>query len=133
MKEDTYLHSEITGKILQSFFQVYNNIGFGFDKSIYIQSLQIELKRLGVKYEINKSEEIYYQAQDVGNFIADIIVEGIILIKVSGKEEISIIEEQVLYNHLKVSILEVGLLLNFGLTPQHKRKVYTNDRKSNIS
>ncbi len=133
MKEENYLHTEITGKVLQSFFQVYNHIGYGFEKSVYIQCLQVEIQRLGLKSEINKTIEIYYQTVDVGNYNADIVVEDKVLLKVSNKEELSAVEEQVLQNHLKVSILEVGLLLNFGLTPEHKRKVYTNDIKSNMS
>jgi GxxExxY protein len=133
MKEDSYIHSEITGKILQSFFQVYNHIGFGFEKTIYISSMQIEMQKQGLKSEINKLVEIYYQTIDVGNYTSDIVVENSILLKLCSKENISVIDEQILYNHLKVSVLEVGLLLNFGLTPQHKRKVCTNDRKSNMS
>jgi GxxExxY protein len=133
MKESNYLHSELTGKILQSFFHVYNHTGYGFEKLIYIHSLQIELQKAGIKSEINKLVEIYYQTKDVGNFIADIVVDEKILIKICTREELSNIDEQVLYNHLKVCILEVGLVLNFGLSPQHKRKVYTNDQKSNMS
>ena len=62
MEKGEYLHSEITGKILQSYFQVYNNVGFGFDKTIYISSLHIEFQKSGLKSEINKPIEIYYQS-----------------------------------------------------------------------
>ena len=133
MENDKLLHSDITGKILQTFFQVYNQIGYGFDKIIYISSLQIELQKAGLKSESNKPTGIYYQTIDVGNYTADIVVEGSVLIKICNKEELSATDEQILFNQLKVSIMEVGLLLNFGLMPQHKRKVYTNDRKSNMS
>jgi GxxExxY protein len=95
--------------------------------------LQIELQKAGLKSESNKPTGIYYQTIDVGNYTADIVVEGSVLIKICNKEELSATDEQILFNQLKVSIMEVGLLLNFGLMPQHKRKVYTNDRKSNMS
>jgi GxxExxY protein len=133
MENDKLLHSDITGKILQAFFQVYNQTGYGFDKIIYISSLQIELQKAGLKSESNKPTGIYYQTIDVGNYTADIVVEGSVLLKICNKEELSATDEQILFNQLKVSIMEVGLLLNFGLMPQHKRKVYTNDRKSNMS
>ena len=133
MENDKLLHTEITGKILQAFFQVYNHVGFGFDRTIYISSLQIELNKTGLKSETNKPIEIYYQTIDVGNFTADIVVENSVLIKICNKEELSATDEQILYNHLKVSIMEVGLLLNFGLMPKHKRKVLPNVQKSNPS
>jgi GxxExxY protein len=128
-----YLHSEIIGKILQAYFHVYSNVGYGFEKIVYINSLQIELQKTGLKSESNKTVEIYYQTIDIGNFTADIVVENSVLIKICNKEELSVSDEQILFNQLRVSILEVGLLLNFGMSPQHKRKIYTNDRKSNMS
>ncbi|MBU0661166.1 GxxExxY protein [Patescibacteria group bacterium] len=133
MENEKYLHSEITGKILQAFYQVFNNTGYGFDRSVYIKSLHIELQKAGLKSECNKTVEIYYQTKDIGNFISDIVVEDSVLLKICTKEELTSTDEQMLFNHLKVSILEVGLLLNFGISPQHKRKVYTNDRKCNMS
>lgn len=133
MENEKYLHSEISGKILQAFYQVFNHTGYGFDKSVYIKSLHIEIQKSGLKSECNKTIEIFYQTIDIGNFTADMVIENCVLIKVCTKEELSAIDEQILFNHLKVSILEVGLLLNFGIMPQHKRKVYTNNRKSNMS
>ncbi len=133
MKPDTYLHSDITGKILQAFYHVFNNTGYGFDKAVYINSLHIELQKAGLKSECNKTVEIYYQTIDIGNFAADMVIDNCVMLKVSTKEELSAIDEQILYNYLQVSILEVGLLLNFGIMPQHKRKIYTNNRKSNMS
>jgi len=133
MEDQQYLHSEITGKILKVFFQVFNHLGYGFEKSVYINSLHIELLKDGLKSECSKVTGIYYQTIDVGNFISDIVVEGKVLLKISTQEEISVIDEQVLHNHLKVCEYQVGLLLNFGIQPQHKRKAYLNERKSNVS
>ncbi len=128
-----YLHSDITGKILQCFYQVFNYTGYGFDKAVYIKSLHIELQKIGLKSEMFKIVEIYYQMQDVGNFTAEIVVEDKILIKIGTNAELSQIEELILYNQLKTSILEVGLLLNFGITPMQRRKTFSNNNKSNIS
>ncbi len=128
-----YLHSDITGKILQCFYQVYNRTGYGFNNHIYIKSLHIEFQKIGLKSEPFKTVEIYYQMQDVGNFTADIVIEDKILIKIGTNEELSQMDELVLYNHLKTSILEAGLLLNFGISPMQRRKTFSNNDKSNIS
>ena len=106
-KKDTplYLHSEITGKILQCFYQVFNHTGYGFDKDVYIKSLHIEFQKNGLRSETFKVVEIYYQMQDVGNFTADIVVEDKILIKTGTREELSQTDELILYNKLKTSIL----------------------------
>jgi hypothetical protein len=41
--------------------------------------------------------------------------------------------EAQLLNYLKATLIEVGLLLNFGPTPEVKRKVYDNQRKGSLS
>jgi len=128
-----YLHSEITAKILQCFYLVYNHTGYGFEKNIYIKSLHIEFQKAGLKSETYKNVELYYQEHDIGNFTADMQVEDKVLIKIGTQEDLSQTDELVLYNHLKTSILEVGLLLNFGISPMQRRKTFLNDNKSNIS
>lgn len=134
LKDKTlYLHNELTGKILQCFYQVYNNTGYGFDKSIYIKGLHYEFQKIGIKSETYKNVEIFYQMQDVGNFTADIVAENKILIKTGIGEELLQTDELILYNHLKTSIFEVGLLLNFGINPMQRRKTFLNNNKSNIS
>ncbi len=37
--------------------------------------------------------------------------------------------ENAFFLELKATKVEVGLLLNFGKTPQFKRKLFTNDKK----
>jgi GxxExxY protein len=131
-KED-YLHSDVTGKILQSFYLVYNGLGIGFSKKMYINSLMHEFKKLGLSAESNKTIEIFYQQIDIGDIQADILVNGIVLLAIDTNKEIVVSNGQILYNKLCSSIYEVGLLLNFGDTPEHIRKIFTNDRKANLS
>ena len=132
-KDTNYLHSEITGKVLEAFYKVYNGLGIGFPKKVYINALVQGLRKAGLKGEQYKSMEIYYDQVDVGEIPADIVVEGLILLEVSNDDEISAPKGQVLYNKLRSGIYEVGLLLNFGQTPEHLRKVCTNDRKANLT
>lgn len=131
-KED-FLHSDVTGKILQSFYLVYNGLGIGFSKKMYINSLMHELKKLGLSAESNKSIEIFYQQIDIGDIQVDILVNGIVLLEIETNNEIVVSNGQILYNKLRSSIYEVGLLLNFGQSPEHIRKIFTNDRKVNLS
>lgn len=128
MKEFQYLHQEITGKIIKSFYQVYNHIGYGFTQPVYLNALHTELQKEGLASEINKSIEIHYKSVHVGNFTADILVENTVFIRISTHEKISETDEQILYNQLKVSFKEVGILLNFGIQPEHKRRESTNQK-----
>ena len=128
----TYLHAEVTGKTLQCFYQVYNGLGVGFTKSNYIHALSHDLRKAGLSCESNRPVELFYDTVDIGDFIADMVVEGKILLSIETDIEVSPTKSQVLYNKLKCSIYEVGLLLNFGNTPGQVRKEARNDRKANL-
>jgi GxxExxY protein len=132
-KDSNYLHSEVTGKVLQSFYKIYNGLGVGFPKKVYINAVIHDLRKAGLRAEQNKSIEIYYDQVDVGEIPADIIVEDLVLLEIHTDEEISGAKGQILFNKLRSSIYEVGLLLNFGQLPEQQRKIYTNDRKVNMS
>ena len=123
MNDAKYLYSETTDKILKSFYEIYNQVGIGFEKSVYVKSLLISLKRAGLKSEINKEKSLYYLDQEVGKLIIDILVEGKILLKVSAEEKLEEKEVKILENELRMSEIEVGLLLNFGIEPIQRRKV----------
>lgn len=40
-----YLHSEITGEIINAFYAVYNELGYGFLERVYKNALYKELKK----------------------------------------------------------------------------------------
>ncbi|NTV83790.1 MAG: GxxExxY protein, partial [Bacteroidales bacterium] len=72
---------------------------------------------------------VYYQGIEVGNYFADIIVEGSIIIELKAAECLIEEHDHQLINYLKATSIEVGLLLNFGTEPQLRRKVFSNESK----
>ena len=127
MKNEKYLHSELTSKILEAFYQVFNKVGFGFEKRVYVKSLAKALKNLELKNETNKEVSIYFSGDEVGKIKIDIFVDNKMLVKVTNHDEIENRDAEILQNELRMSEIEVGLLLNFGRTPEQKRRVNLTD------
>lgn len=123
------LHQEITDQILQSFYKVYNKLGYGFLEKVYENALIIELNECGLKCEAQLPISVYYNNQRVGNYFADLIVEDLIIIELKAAESIDEAHEIQLINYLKATKIEVDLLLNFGKKPEIKRKLFTNNLK----
>ena len=119
---EKYRHGEITNRIIQGFYQVFNQIGFGFDKNIYVNSLAIALKKLEIEIRKNQSLEVEFNGEVVGQMKVDLIADEKVLIQVFAEKEMSEYDEQKSYNQIKASGLNVGLILNFGINPQFKRK-----------
>lgn len=124
-------HSHITELIIKAFFKVYNTLGYGFLEKVYENAMLIELRNQGLRAENQKGIKVYYDEIEIGNYLADIIVEDLIIIELKAAEALCEEHEAQLINYLKATNMEVGLLFNFGKTAQFKRKIFDNNLKSN--
>ena len=75
---ENYKHKELTDKIIQAFYRVYNELGFGFLENVYQNALYFELLNEGFKVEPQKAIDVYYQTQLVGKYKADLVVNDLI-------------------------------------------------------
>lgn len=122
-------HEEVTEKIIQAFYKVYNTLGYGFLEKVYLNAMYIELLAMGLKVEKEKKILVYYFGNVVGDYNADLIVEDVVAVELKAIEVLVKENEHQLVNYLKGTNIEVGLLLNFGRKPQVKRKIFDNDKK----
>jgi GxxExxY protein len=123
------IHAEKTSEIIQCFYCVYNTLGFGFLEKVYENALFLELKNRGLNCRRQVPITVFYHGNAVGDYYADIIVDDKIILELKAAEILVEEHELQLINYLKATNIEIGLLLNFGKTPQIKRKIFTNDRK----
>ncbi|GAK60833.1 hypothetical protein U27_00731 [Candidatus Vecturithrix granuli] len=133
MVKDQYLHSELTDVILQAYYKVYNTLGYGFLEKVYENAMRIELRKRGCQVKQQQPLTVYYEDETVGEYFADLVVNNTIILELKAAEKLAHEHECQLINYLKATDLEVGLLLNFGVKPEHKRKVFTNDKKRRIA
>jgi GxxExxY protein len=124
------LHKELSEQILKAFYDVYNELGYGFLEKVYQNALYFELKHRGFDVEAQKQIKVYYKNVAVGEYYADLIVNNIIILELKATEVIVKESEYQLINYLKATHIEVGLLLNFGSKPEFRRKVFDNYRKN---
>jgi len=125
-----YLHADITKIILQGFYTVCNALPFGLDKTIYRNALATELTSLSLQVETEKQFPILFKNTEVGKLITDIVVNSLVIIKVTCFETaIDKETELVANNQLLLTDKEVLLILNFGIEGNHKRLFLTNNFK----
>ncbi len=120
-----YLYSDLSDQILNAFYKVYNSLGYGFLEKVYENALMIELRNSGLKCLQQQGIVVYYNEVEIGHYNADIIVEDKIILELKTAENISPEHLAQLVNYLRATDIELGLLLNFGKTPQHSRRVLT--------
>jgi len=123
------LHKEITSKIIQAFYKVYNTLGYGFLEKVYENAMRIELGKSGIRVEQQKNIKVYYDSEQVGDYYADLLIENLIIVELKAAETICDEHETQLLNYLKATDIEVGLLINFGKIAEIKRKIFLNKNK----
>lgn len=116
--------NELTHCIIGCAMQVINVLGVGFLEKVYENALTIELRKQGLEVEQQKFLTVFYDDQVVGEYCADIVVNGCVLLELKSAKAIDSAHQAQLLNYLKSTGLKVGLIINFG-TPrlQIKRMV----------
>jgi GxxExxY protein len=123
------LYEELTNKIICAFYNVYNTLGHGFLEKVYENALAVEMKKIGLSVTQQESVKVYYEGVQVGDYFADIIVNGLVILELKATEFLKNEHFAQLTNYLKATDKEVGLLLNFGKKPEFKRLVLGNEMK----
>lgn len=124
---DNYKYSDITKLIISAYYQVYNKQGYGFLEKVYEKAMMIELHKLKLKCESQKSLKVFYDGIVIGDYYADLVVNDCVIVELKAVEAIAPEHEVQLVNYLKASEIEVGLLLNFGREPEFKRRVFSKN------
>ena len=107
-------YRELTEKIIGCAYGVYNRMGYGFLESVYEKCLLIELRKAGLSAVSQKAITVFYDNEVVGEFVADIIVEDIIILELKSVRRIIRAHEVQMVNYLVATKKPVGLIINFG-------------------
>ena len=116
-------HEDLTDRIIGCAMKVHSALGPGFLESVYEKALAHELGKAGLRTECQKPITVAYDDIIVGEFSADMFVEGTVMVENKAVQTLHAINEVQLVNYLTATHVNVGLLLNFGSDRlQFKRK-----------
>ncbi len=127
------LHAGVTKLLIEAFYTVYRELGYGFLERVYENSMAIAARNLGLEIRQQVPIRVHYRGTVVGQYSADLVANGVVIVELKAAHELAAAHEAQLLNYLKATPYEVCLLVNFGPKPQHKRKVYENHRKGSLA
>jgi GxxExxY protein len=122
-------YADVTEKIIGIFYDVYNELGYGFLESVYEESLVIALRQAGLMVNRQVSVPVWFRNHKVGECRADVTVENCVLLELKCAKGMDPAHEAQVLHYVKSTDIEVGLLLNFGSKPQFRRLLFDNERK----
>ena len=118
-------HGSLTREIIGAFYEVYNELGFGFSEALYQRALPVALLARGVSCELELALVVRFKGEVVGNYRADLIVEGKVIVECKTADQILPIHETQILNYLKATGIPLGLILNFGPKAMIRRLILT--------
>ncbi len=125
-------HAALTEQIINIFYQVYNELGYGFLERVYQNALYVAFKQVNFEVVAQKKIKVWFRGHEVGEYFADLMINNTVILELKATEVLVEEHEAQLLNYLRGTEIEVGLLLNFGKKPEIRRKVYDNELKPNL-
>ena len=126
MSKPELVEERLTRSVIGAFFQVYNTLGYGFLEHIYVMALERELLERGHRVAREVSVRVRYKQHVIGVQRIDMIVDEKLIVEIKSTLELPTAARRQVFNYLRATKLEVGLLLHFGLEPRLYRLFSSN-------
>lgn len=124
---DDLIEKKLTESVIGAFFEVYNELKFGFLETLYLKALERELLGRGHGIARQFSVPVFYKGEVIGIQRLDMVVDDKLVIEAKSSENLSPVAIRQLDSYLKATRLEVGLVLHFGPKARFYRRVFLND------
>lgn len=116
----------ITERVIGCAYTVSNTLGAGFLEKVYENALSHEVCKAGLKTELQKRLIVMYDGVLVGDYVADMLVEELVLVEIKTVKALDNVHVAQCMNYLKATDLRVCLLINFGCPRVDVRRVVNN-------
>lgn len=119
--DDSEPRVALTSSVIGAFFDVYNSLGYGFLEHVYASALEGELLERGHRVGREVSVAIRYKGREIARQRLDMIVDEILVVELRAGETLPPTSLRQLFNYLRATNLQVGLLFHFGPSPAIRR------------
>jgi GxxExxY protein len=125
----TLKHAELTRQIIGVFYDVYNELGYGFLESTYAEAKVVAPAQSGLAAVPEVPVPVWFRGQKVRQYFADRLVDNAVLLELKAARNLESAPEAQLLHYLRATEIEADLLPDFGLRLQFRRLLFDNKRK----
>jgi len=111
---DNFMYKDLSYKIIGIAMEVHRELGPGFLEKVYENALMVLFEDNNINVKQQEKIKIKFRNKIIGDYIADIIVEDLIILELKSSKSINPIYKAQLSNYLKATNKKVGIILNFG-------------------
>lgn len=125
--------NSLSEKVIGCCYTISNALGSGFLEKIYQNALAHEMRKLGMKVEIQKPLYVIYDGVVVGEYFADLLIEGVLIIELKACDGFNEVHKAQCLNYLNSTRLSLCLLINFGRTKVEIKRIFQSQYLENIA
>ena len=118
--------NKISERIINAAYKISNTLGAGFLEKVYENALAHQLRKDGMRIEQQRPIKVYYDNVVVGDYFADLIAEGAVIVELKAAKDIEDIHLAQTLNYLKTTGLKLWLIINFGKPRVEIKRVVNN-------
>ena len=121
---------KLADKVRQVAYGLHVYLGNGLLEKVYENGLKHRLEKLGFKVETQKPLKVYDEDGFVlGDYFADMLVEDRLVIELKAVKAIANEHLAQAMNYLKITGMEMAMVINFGSYQFETRKVFAPRRR----
>jgi GxxExxY protein len=106
--------NDVTARIIECAYTVGHTLGAGFLETVYRNALVRELLNNGLQVCKHQGIQVYYDHVVVGEYVADMVVEGCVVVELKTVRALEEVHLAQCLNYLRASGMQLCLLINFG-------------------
>ena len=129
MGQGSLIEEELSRSVIGAFYEVYNELGFGYSEHVHVQGLARELVSRGHSVALEFPVDVFYKGELLCTQRLDLLVDSTLIVETKSSETLPPLAMRQLQNYLRCTNLEVGLLLHFGPAPKFYRRVVSNSEQ----
>lgn len=101
--EEILKHRELTERVIEAFYRVYNVLGYGYLEKVYETALLIELQKMGIQAAAQSPVQVFYDGKVVGEYFSDLLIQDCIIVEIKAAKSLALEHEAQLLNYLKAT------------------------------
>ncbi len=125
--------NSLSERVIGCAYTVSNALGCGFLEKVYENALAHEVRKTGLRVEVQRPLQIIYDGVIVGEYFADLFIEGVLLIELKTTNGFSDNHKAQCINYLNATKFPLCLLINFGRPRVELKRIFQSQYLMNIS
>ena len=116
IKRNDLIYPDLSYKIIGILFEVFNELGYGYQEKYYQRSIAIAFKNNKIQFKEQVYSPILFNKYKIGNYFFDFLIENKIVLELKKGNRFSRKDIEQIFGYLKKSNLKLGILVNFTST-----------------